>query len=123
LLPGAAAVGEANEVLPGSGCNLHLIRRRLTAASVDNKLVLNLLAFNETAEARAVKGVDMNEDVLPPGFRLNESEPPLRIEPFYNTGMHDTSFLRTTGWALATGDAGSIDVLERKSFADMPSLA
>jgi hypothetical protein len=71
-------------------------------------------------EASAFNGPDMNEDVLPPGPRLDKSKPLLRIEPFYNSDIHDMSFQRTNDRALAIRDAASIDILERKSFAGTP---
>jgi hypothetical protein len=74
-----------------SGCGLQLIRRSFTV-TVDKKLVCYFLAFSETAKARAFNGADMNENVPSAGLWLNESEPFSRIEPLYDTGMHNMSF-------------------------------
>src|SRR5262249_54019187 len=62
LAAGTSAVGSANEVFTGSG-DPQLIRRSLTAPSVDNKLVGYFLTLSETPQARAFNGADMNENV------------------------------------------------------------
>jgi hypothetical protein len=112
-----------NKLFSRLGSDLQLIRRSFAAPGVGNDIVPNLLAFGETTKASAFNGADMNENVFSAGFRLNESESPLRVEPFYSTGMHDMSFQRTSNWAPASCDAASIDILGRKSFAGTPRLA
>jgi hypothetical protein len=80
-----------NEAFTGLGCDAQLIRRRL-AVTIGNEFVRYFLALSETAEARAFNGADVNENVPSTRFRLNESEPFLRIEPLYDTGLHNMSF-------------------------------
>lgn len=91
LTAGTSAVSQANEVLTGLGCDPQLIRRSLTV-TVGYDFVGYLLTLGETAKARAFDSANMNENIISAGLRLNESEPLLRIEPLYDTGMHNMSF-------------------------------
>lgn len=49
----------------------------------------DLLAFNETAHAGAIKRADVNENVLAAIFRSDEAKTLLAIVEFYGTCSHD----------------------------------
>jgi hypothetical protein len=56
----------------------------------------------------------MNENVPSAGFRLDESESLLRIEPFYGTGLHNLSFQeQLIGRRNMQHPVNVIDILER----------
>jgi hypothetical protein len=60
----------------------------------------------------------MNENVLSACLRLNESEPLLRIEPLYSTGMHNMSFQeQLIGHRDMQRPVDVIDMPERKLSA------
>jgi hypothetical protein len=63
------------------------IARRLLAAICDN-LVFDLLPFIERVETRAFDRRNMDEDVPAAFFRLNKSEPLLRVEPLHGAARH-----------------------------------
>jgi hypothetical protein len=102
--------------------DLKIIGRRSAAALVDDELVADLLAFSEIAEARALDGADMDENVVSAGVRLNEAEALLRIEPFNGASLHGVSFRDVKGrprycgvFQSNSGRKSGADVFGRKS--------
>src|SRR5208283_5862363 len=67
---------------------LELIGGGLAGAAVLRDFVAHLLAFAQIAQARALDGADMNENVRAAIVRLNESEAFLTIEPLHDSGSH-----------------------------------
>ena len=56
------------------------------------QFVAEPLAFMEIADARALDGGDVNENVLRPVVGLDEAVTFLRVEPFHGSDSHSTPF-------------------------------
>jgi hypothetical protein len=82
----------ASEISAGSFDDLESIGRRLAAPRIDDEVVGQLLTFGETSKARALDSADMDENIAPAPFGLNEAEAFLSIEPFDDASMHVLSF-------------------------------
>src|SRR5690606_17742273 len=62
--------------------------RGLAGAAVRLELVGDLLAFIQTAQAGALHGADVDENVLAAVIRLNETITLLLVEPLHGAGAH-----------------------------------
>jgi hypothetical protein len=67
---------------------LELVGGGLAAAAILDDLVAHLLAFAQIAQAGALDGADMNENVRAAIIGLDEAEAFLTIEPFHGAGSH-----------------------------------
>ncbi len=95
-----------------------LIGRGLAGAAVLLDLVAHLLAFLQIAQAGALDGADMNENVRSAIIGLNEAKALLTVEPFHSSVSHVT--LQAKLEEGPTRGAGSIDVWKRSSAASFP---
>ena len=71
---------------------LETVSGRLARTTVSNDLVLDLLAFIQAVEARALDSADVNEYVGAAGVGLDESEALLSVEPLNGSGLHGSTF-------------------------------
>jgi hypothetical protein len=98
---------------------LELIGGGLAGAAILNDLVAHLLAFTQIAQARALDGADMNENIRAAVIGLDEAVALLSIKPFHGSSSHVVSPSITSEKARVRG-AGSIDVWKRSSAALFP---
>ena len=98
---------------------LQLIGRVLAGATILRDFVADLLAFAQIAQARALDGADMNENIRAAIVGLNKSEAFLTVEPLDDSGSHVTLQACFIKLARMRG-AGSIDVWKRSSAALSP---
>jgi hypothetical protein len=98
---------------------LELIGGGLAGALVLGDLVAHLLVFAQIAQAGALDGADMNENIRAAIIGLDEAEALLTIEPFHDASSHFIS----PSMSLKVGPHArgrSIDVWKRSSAASFP---
>src|SRR4051812_42563867 len=89
---------DARSVLAG----LQLARGHLAAALIALQLEDDLLAFVQRAEARALDGGDVHEDVVAAVVGLDEAEALGGVEPLHGAGSHVLS-LSSLGFTRPDG--------------------
>ena len=74
------------ETVPASG--LQLACGHLAVLGVAFEFVVDLLAFTQLAQTRALDRGDVHEDVRAAGVGLDETVALRAVEPFHSTGSH-----------------------------------
>ena len=97
---------------------LELIGRGLAGAAVLLDLVAHLLAFLQIAQAGALDGADMNENIRSAIIGLDEAKALLTVEPFHSSVSHVTLQAKLEEGPIR--GARSIDVWKRSSAASFP---
>lgn len=81
--------GQSNQARLGSA---QVFRSRFAGPAICDDLEIDPLALYERCEPGVLDGADMDENVVPSTFRLNETETLLGVKPLHNSRIHQFSF-------------------------------